>query len=290
VQRAKTAVFLSCLTALLSPQIMYTEPAMTVITITTDFGEKDGFVGTMKGVIWNIAPNAQIADITHAVPPQDILTGAIALWRAAPFFPNGTVHIAVVDPGVGTHRRPMAARIGAQYFVGPDNGLFTPMILDARKAGQEMIFVQLDKPEYWLRDVRYTFHGRDIFSPVAAHLAVGVRLEKLGTPFVDPVMIDIPQPEKLTNGWRAHISVIDAFGNLTTDLPASSLEHLDGLRVRIAGHEIDGLVASYGHRTPGDLVALVDSEGYVEVAVVNGNAARALHAKLGDPVEVVYPR
>lgn len=261
---------------------------MTVITITTDFGEKDGFVGTMKGVIWNIAPNVQIADITHEVPPQDVLTGAIALWRAAPFFPGGTIHIAVVDPGVGTNRRPMAARIGDQNFVGPDNGLFTPMILDAEKAGRDMLFIHLDKPEYWLSNVSHTFHGRDIFSSIAARLAIGIPLEYLGTPFIDPVRIHIPQPEKIKNGWRAHISVIDAFGNLTTDLHGSALETQDSLRVRIAGREIDGLVVSYGHRLPGDLVALVDSEGYVEVAVVNGNAAQALHAKLGDPVEVVY--
>lgn len=261
---------------------------MTVITITTDFGEKDGFVGTMKGVIWNIAPNVQIADITHEVPAQDILTGAIALWRAAPFFPQGTIHIIVVDPGVGTHRRPIAARIGGQYFVGPDNGLFTPMILDAKRAGGGMVFIHLDRPEYWLKNVSHTFHGRDIFSPVAANLATGVPLEKLGTPFVDPVQIALPQPEKLPNGWRAHISVIDKFGNLTTDLPASSLERLDGLRFRIAGHEITGLVESYGYRSPGDLVSLVDSEGYVEVAIVNGNAARTLNVRLGDPVDVVY--
>lgn len=261
---------------------------MGIITITTDFGEKDGFVGTMKGVIWGIAPDAQIADITHEVPPQDILTGAIALWRAAPFFPAGTVHIAVVDPGVGTARRPMAAQIGDQYFVGPDNGLFTPMIVDAEKAGRKNVFVHLDNPKYWLQNVSHTFHGRDIFAPVAAHLANGVPLSDLGARFADPVELDMPHPERIETGWRAHISVIDIFGNLTTDLPASMLETREGLRIRIAGREIDGLVDSYGHRQPGDLVALVDSENYVEVAIVNGNAAKTLGVKLGDPVEVIY--
>jgi len=262
---------------------------MPIITITTDFGEKDGFVGTLKGVIWGIAPDAQIADITHEVPPQDVLTGAIALWRAAPFFPAGTVHIAVVDPGVGTARRPMAAQIGEQIFVGPDNGLFTPMIVDAEKAGSKCVFVHLDKTEYWLKNVSHTFHGRDIFAPVAAHLAMGVSINSLGTRFADPVRISLPQPEKLADGWRAHITVIDVFGNLTTDLPASMLETLDGLRVRIAGREIDGLVESYGHRAVGDLVALVDSEGFVEVAVVNGSGAKMLGAKLGDPVDIILP-
>jgi len=259
-----------------------------IITITTDFGEKDGFVGTMKGVIWGIAPETQIADITHEVPPQDILTGAIALWRAAPFFPAGTVHIAVVDPGVGTKRRPMAARIGNQYFVGPDNGLFTPIMFDAWKNGQEMEFVHLNNPDFWLNNVSHTFHGRDIFAPVAAHLATGVSLSDLGSRFTDPVELDMLQPERTDTGWQAHIAVIDAFGNLTTDLPASMLETREGLRIRIAGREIDGLVESYGHRQPGDLVALVDSENYVEVAIVNGNAAKTLGVKLGDSVEVIY--
>ena len=262
---------------------------MSVITITTDFGEKDGFVGTLKGVIWSIASEARIADITHEVPPQDVLTGAIALWRAAPFFPAGTVHIAVVDPGVGTKRRPMAAKIGGQYFVGPDNGLFTPMIVDAERAGAKNVFVHLNKPKYWLKNVSYTFHGRDIFAPVAAHLASGVPLRDLGSPFTDPVELEMLQPERTDAGWRAHISVIDVFGNLTTDLPASMLETREGLRVRIAGREIDGLVESYGHRQPGDVVALVDSEGYIEVAVVNGSGAKTLGAKLGDPVEIILP-
>ena len=121
---------------------------MAVISLTTDFGSKDGFVGTMKGVIWGIAPDVQIADITHEIPAQDIMTGAIALWRAAPFFPAGSVHIAVVDPGVGTSRRPMAVRLGYQFFVVPDNGLLTPLILDAEAAGLPIEYVHLENPEY----------------------------------------------------------------------------------------------------------------------------------------------
>ena len=260
---------------------------MTVITITTDFGEKDGYVGVMKGVIWNIAPNVQLADITHEIPPQNILTGAITLWRVAPFFPKGTIHIAVVDPGVGTQRRPLAARIGDYYYVCPDNGLLTPLILDAERAGQPMSFVHLNKPEYWLRNVSHTFHGRDIFSPVAAHLAAGIPLEQLGTIITDPVRLNLPRPEQMTNGWRAHITVIDVFGNLTTDLPVAALAGHRDVTIHILGRTIDGLIESYGHRQPGDLVALVDSEDFVEVAVVNGSAANDLGAKLGDVVEVI---
>ena len=262
---------------------------MPIITITTDFGNKDGFVGTMRGVIWSICPQAQIADITNDVPPQDVMTGAIALWRAASFFPLNTVHLAVVDPGVGTERRPMAAMIDGYYFVGPDNGLFTPLILDCERVGGEMLFIHLDQPEYWLKNVSQSFHGRDIFSPAAAHLAAGIPLmKKLGTPFTDPVRLSMPSAERTSNGWTAHIMVIDIFGNMTTDLPASALEGHRDICIRVKGQQINGLVQSYGHRKPGELVALVDSEGFVEVAVVNGNAAKALDAKLGEVVEITH--
>lgn len=262
---------------------------MPIITITTDFGNKDGFVGTMRGVIWSICPDAQIADITHEIPPQDILSGAIALARAVPFFPADTVHIAVVDPGVGTRRRPIACRISNQYFVGPDNGLFTPMMDTAANAGDEPTLLHLDRPEYWLPEISHTFHGRDIFSPVGAHLAAGVPFLKLGTPFRDAVRLSMPRPEPIESGWRAHVTVIDVFGNLTTDLPASALGGRREIRARIKGHEIHGLADSYGHRETGELISLIDSEGFFEIAVVNGNAAKSLSAVIGDTCEVVVP-
>ena len=258
---------------------------MPIITITTDFGTKDGFVGTMKGVIWKIDPAIQIADISHEIQPQNVMEGAIALYRAAPFFPAGTVHIAVVDPGVGTARRSMAARIGEHYFVGPDNGLFTPFIEGAKKDGQACTFIALDKPQYWLLNVSHTFHGRDIFAPAAAHLASGTRLEDMGTPFSNPKLISMPKPQKTDSGYIAHIIVIDAFGNMTTDLPAAALEGRN-VRVRVKGQEISGLSTSYGHKPVGTLVALVDSEGALEVAVVNGSAAKTLEMRIGDELEV----
>jgi hypothetical protein len=263
---------------------------MTVISITTDFGQKDGFVGTMKGVIWRICPDAQIADITHDIPPQDILSGAIALWRAVPFFPSGSVHLAVIDPGVGTQRRPMAARIGEQYVVGPDNGLFSHMIADAEKSKLPLSYINLNNPDYWLPEVSRTFHGRDIFAPVAAYLARGVPLEQMGTPFLNPVRLELPQPERTSEGWMAHVTVVDTFGNLTTDLHESALGGRRDVVIRLYGRQIDGIVDSYGYRQTGELVALVDSEGYLEVAVVNGNAARLLDAQIGDDVHVIMPR
>ena len=260
---------------------------MPVITLLTDFGNKDGFVGTMKGVIWSICPGAQIADISHEISPQDIRAGALALMRAAPYFPAGTVHIAVVDPGVGTHRRPMAAQLGSQYYVGPDNGLFTPLIEDARAAGNDTRFVALENPAYWLQNVSRTFHGRDIFAPVGAHLAAGVPLEKLGSPFTDPVLMPLSKPERTAFGYTAHVSMIDGFGNCTTDLPWSQVAGRT-LLIKIKDRVIRGLSHSYGHHEHGELIALVDSENYLEVAVVNGSAAGLLGAQVGDPMEVLF--
>ena len=140
---------------------------MTVITLTTDFGLRSGFAGVMQGVIYGLAPQVKIVDITHFVSPQDIREGAYTLQRAAPFFPEGTIHIFVVDPGVGTARRPLAARLGDHFFVGPDNGLLTPLIEEAEQNGRPIEFVHLNRPQFWRRTISRTFHGRDIFSPAA---------------------------------------------------------------------------------------------------------------------------
>ena len=260
---------------------------MPILTITTDFGTKDGFVGTLKGVIWSICPAAQIADISHEISPQNVLEGAFALWRAFAFFPAGTVHLAVIDPGVGTSRRPLAARLGGHTFVGPDNGLFTPMFEDAEKNGWPVEIVHLANKKYFLPDVSRTFHGRDIFAPVAAHLANGVPLADLGPVITDPVRLPMPKPEKTSDGWRAHVTVVDGFGNCTTDLPAAALIEHERITFHLDGRAVRGLVASYGQKQPGELIALVDSENYVEIAIVNGSAAKTLGAQVGDIVEVI---
>ena len=261
---------------------------MKLITITTDFGNLNGFVGTMKGVIYNITPDAQIVDITHEIPAQDVRTGSIALWRAVPYFPAGTVHIAVVDPGVGTTRRPIAAKLGDQYFVLPDNGLITPMLEDAKAAGKEITIVHLDKPQYWLPTVYTTFHGRDIFAPSGAWLAKGVALQEMGTLITDPVLTPLPKPEKTDTGYKANIIVIDVFGNCSTNLRVSQVPDLSKATLKIKNETIEGIVPSYGHRKLGDLVAVTDSEGFVEIAVVNGSAARQFGIQLDDPVEVIF--
>ncbi|MBN8579928.1 MAG: SAM-dependent chlorinase/fluorinase [Anaerolineae bacterium] len=260
---------------------------MSIITITTDFGIKNEFVAVMKGVILGISPAVQIVDVTHAIAPQNILEGAFALWRAASFFPDQTIHLFVVDPGVGTSRRAIAARIGSQYFVGPDNGLLTPIIESAEQIGSEMKFIHLQNSKYFLPIVSRTFHGRDIFSPVAAHIANGVALAELGAPISDPVRLALPKPTKTESGWTAHITVVDIFGNLTLDLPSSALQNRTAVLFRLHQAEISGVVDSYGQRSPGDLVAVVDSEGFIEIAEVNGSAAKRLNVNVGDMVEVI---
>jgi len=260
---------------------------MPILTLTTDFGLKDGFVGALKGVIWGICPQAQIADISHTITPQNVLEGAFTLWRAYSFFPAGTAHVAVVDPGVGTQRRPLAMHAGKWYFVGPDNGLFTPVLADAERNDWPVEIVHLTNKDYWLPKVSHTFHGRDVFAPVGAHLAMGVSLADLGPAIKDPVRLAMPKPEKTSTGWRAHVTGMDVFGNLTTDLPAREVAGEKHVTFRLRGYEVRGLAASYGHRQPGELVALVDSENFVEIAVVNGSAAQVTGAQVGDVIEVV---
>ena len=261
---------------------------MSIVTVLTDFGTDNEFVGVMKGVIYGIAPDAKIVDLTHKILRHDVREGAISIWRAYPYFPQGTAHVFVVDPGVGTRRRPIAARIHGQYFVGPDNGLLTPIIEDAERDGKPVEIVHLQNQKYWLEKVSRTFHGRDVFSPVGAHLANGASLEDMGAVITDPVRLNLPKPVKVANGWEAHISVIDSFGNMTLDLPAAVLDGRTDVLFRLKGVAVSGIVESYGHKSVGDLVAVVDSEEYLEIAVVNGSAKEKLNAAVGDMVEVVF--
>ena len=260
---------------------------MTIITLLTDFGLKDGYVGVMKGVIWGIAPQVQIADITHQIQPQNVLEGALALGRVAPYFPAGTIHMAVVDPGVGTQRRPIAARLGEQFFVGPDNGLCTALVEQARQSGADTQFVHLDRPQYWLPEISNVFHGRDIFSPAAAHLANGVPLAELGSPIQDPRLLKFSQPQRVGAGWRGQVILTDNFGNLATNLTRQHLAGMSPILVRIAGRQIRGLVNTFGEAQPGELVALFGEVDDLSVSIVNGDAAAALSVGIGEPVQVL---
>jgi len=257
-----------------------------IITLTTDFGLKDGNVGVMRGVIWGIAPGVQLSDLSHLISPQNIMEGAIILGRSTPYFPPGTIHMAVVDPGVGTQRRPIAARLGEQWFVGPDNGLCTLMIERAERFNQPVEIVYLDQPQYWLQEVSHVFHGRDIFAPSAAHLANGVSLSQMGTSIANPVRLSIPRPRKTGDTWHAELIHIDAFGNLSTNLRVEDLHGADDLALTIHGQEIRGVVQTFGDRPIGDLIILYGSTGSLIVSLVNGSAAQRLNARVGDPVEV----
>ncbi len=259
---------------------------MSTISLLTDFGLRDGYVGVMKGVIWEIAPQVQIADISHHISPQNVREGAIAWGRTVSYFPDFSVHIGVVDPGVGTRRRPIAARLGNQYFVCPDNGLISVILDEAEQRKQPIAFVHLDNPRYWLQEISHVFHGRDIFSPVGAHLVMGVQLAELGSPINDPLRLEIPQPQRSPDGIRGEVISIDNFGNLASNITQSDLKDFGAVTVRIAGVVIDGLVRTFGDRPPGDLVALYGTRADLLISVVNGNAAQHLKAKVGDTIEV----
>jgi S-adenosylmethionine hydrolase len=262
---------------------------LTIITLMTDFGLKDGNVGVMKGVIAGIAPQAQVIDISHLIGPQNIAEAALILLRSAPYFPDGSIHVVVVDPGVGTTRRPMAAQMGGQYYVGPDNGAITLWLEHLEEQGQPAAFYSLDRPEFWLPEVSHVFHGRDIFAPCAAHLATGAPLNQLGSPFPDPVRLQLPRPQPTASGLRGEVIHIDHFGNLATNIRVEHLPQGIDITVSLCGITIPGMVDTFGERPPGALAALLGSTGNLIVAVVNGSAAQQLGARLGDVIEVSFP-
>ena len=201
-----------------------------VITLTTDFGTADGFVGAMKGVILSLAPQATVIDVTHGIPPHDVRAGAFALETALPYFPQNAIHVVVVDPGVGSERAAILVETEQGRFVAPDNGVLTSVVPNDSAAH----VYSLDKPNYWRRQVSATFHGRDVFAPVAAHLARGVRPALLGTPRAEMVRLPWPQPHRHGDEIRGEVIHVDRFGNLITNVrlegprpgtPARSISH-----------------------------------------------------------------
>jgi hypothetical protein len=261
---------------------------MTVITLTTDFGSGDHEAGVLKGVIWQITPETKVVDLSHDISRHNIMEAAILLWRAAPYFPAGTIHVVVVDPGVGTSRRGIAAHLGDQFFVGPDNGLITLLLSKTEESAQISEFVVLDQPRFWLSTVSSVFHGRDVFSPVAAHLASGTPFSMVGTQVSNPVRLNIPKPARTRKGWLGQVIHVDHFGNLSTNLNASHLNLAGVLNFSINGEQISGIVSTFGDRPVGSLIALLDSSGSLAISVVNGSAAQFLHAGIGDNIEVIF--
>jgi len=259
-----------------------------VISITTDFGTGDYDAGVLTGVILSIAPEARISILTHDVTPFNILEGAVILSRCTPYFPENSVHVAVVDPGVGTQRRGLAARLGRQTFVGPDNGLCTLMVEAAHAADLPVEFYALEDPQYWLSNVTHIFHGRDIFAPVAAHIAAGVPLRAFGQPVVDPILLQLPVPSRTTNGWRGTIIHVDHFGNLTSNLTAGQLEGRSNFAIQILGSTIPNLTHTYGAAQSGSLICLLDDSDCLEIAVSQGNAEKRLKAGVGTEFDLVF--
>jgi len=281
----------------------------SIITLTTDFGQADGYAGTMKGVLLARAPEARLVDLSHDLAPQDVLAGALVLWRAYRYFPAETVHLAVVDPGVGTSRRALLLETAPGRFVGPDNGLFSLVLretvalaADWRAAPSDVPAVwhlafdlaaalaaapperlphafALTNADYWLSGPGATFQGRDLFAPVAGHLAAGVPPERLGTPVPLESLVLLPNltPLLLSDALEGRVIAVDRFGNLLTNLAAgllSTLGPLEALRVTLGRRRLVGVHATYAAVEAGAPLALINSAGLLEIAVRDGSAAR----------------
>jgi S-adenosyl-L-methionine hydrolase (adenosine-forming) len=260
---------------------------MPIITLTTDFGSGSHYAAAMKGVILSICPAATIVDLSHDIPPQDIRGAALLLDNAADWFPADTIHVAVVDPGVGTDRAIIYARIGRQQFIAPDNGLLSR--LAARTPPSKI--VRLTDPAYWLERVSTTFHGRDIMAPAAAHLALGLDPDWLGTPFAPLTTIDWPEPQQRAERLDGAVIEIDSFGNLITNLTADMLVgHPTDRRACVVCniYETWGVYSSYAEQPRGTLVALIGSGGRLELALVGDSAAKRLGVGVGSPVTLAW--
>jgi S-adenosylmethionine hydrolase len=249
-----------------------------IITLLTDFGTQDTYVGAMKGVIATLCPTARTIDLTHAIPPQDVAAARFNWLSAYPYFPEGTVHLAVVDPGVGTSRRGIALQSDHAWWVGPDNGLFSGFT-DQMPV---LAAVELTNPDYWrVPNPSPTFHGRDIFAAAAAHLVQGVALERLGTAIAPDslVSLDLPPTVTTADGVQGVIQYIDRFGNAVTTIPATAVGP-GPWQVTLAPLTIPG-VGTYSDVEPGAPLALIGSHGYVEIAINQGSAQRQLQIAVG---------
>src|SRR5262245_3695739 len=256
-----------------------------LITLTTDFGAGSPYVAAMKGVTLGMNPAAHVIDISHEIPPQDVRHAAIVLAESTSWFPAGTIHVAVIDPGVGTARRLIYVHLGDQHYLAPDNGVLS---LLAKRKGPTRI-IELTNAEYWLPELSHTFHGRDILAPVAAQLSLGLEPERLGPALGHIQTLDWPEPVVAENRIEGAVRWIDRFGNLITNITASMLApggSAARLTIDCAGREIAGLSECYGQHPPGTLAGLVGSSGYLEIAVAEGSAAQMLSANVGTPVAV----
>jgi len=253
-----------------------------IITLTSDFGVSDGYVASMRGVLLNLCPSARLVDISHDVPRHEILPTALIIEATAPYFPRGTIHLVVVDPGVGSRRRALALAAAGHYFVGPDNGIFTPFLQDEVPAGA----VAIEEERFRLRPFSSTFHGRDLFAPAAAHIARGSDYRSLGPPLEDPVKFPWPRASLDGDELAGVVLHVDHFGNCITSIKEEDLPTWEAYYVRCCNVDFGPLKRHYAEVVSGAPLALINSMGRLELAIAQGNAAVALGIKAGDDVRV----
>lgn len=264
-------------------------PQRPIITFTTDFGTNDHFAAVMKGVILTLNPDAQIVDICNHVAPYDLFDAAYSLVQSYSFFPNGTIHLAIVDPGVGTARRPILASTGQHTFVAPDNGVLS--LIFEREPGAEVRHITAD--HYFLNPVSNTFQGRDIFAPVAAWLSKGIPVDKFGDPVTDFTKFNSPKPKRVSERLITGVTLkADRFGNLITnitpqDVPELFSENPPPFKIMINQHEITHFNMNYSAAKPSELFAIVGSAGFIEICMNRASAAKMLNANRGVEVGVI---
>lgn len=255
-----------------------------LITLTTDFGTGSPYVAAVKGVILTLNPDVRIIDLSHDIPAQDLRQTAFFLSATLPLYPPDALHVVVVDPGVGGKRSSLYVEVAYLRLLVPDNGCWTWLLEGERRRTR---VIHLAEKRFWRSRISSTFHGRDIFAPVAANLSLGLDPRELGPPATDWVRLNRPTPQHHANGVAGEVIFVDRFGNLITNIPGDVLTQDDRpKRVSVGGVEVPRIVRAYGESEPGSLMALVSSYESMEVAVNQGNAARQLNASIGTPVSV----
>jgi S-adenosyl-L-methionine hydrolase (adenosine-forming) len=253
-----------------------------IVTLTTDFGQAGSYAGAVKGVLLGINPQIKIVDITHEISPFNILEGALLLNSFYQFFPRGTIHLVVVDPGVGGKRKGILIRTDNYFFVGPDNGIFS-FIYDQEKIRE---IINLTNSEYFLGKPSSTFHARDIFAPVSAYLSLGVKLGEFGRATQDCHKFRLPLPVQTKDQIKGQVIFIDRFGNLITNISSDLIRGRKKVKISIKNKKINHLCQYYEEEKEGKLLALFGSSNFLEIAVNQGNAQRLLKAKTGDKVKI----
>lgn len=259
-----------------------------LITLTTDFGASSPYVAAMKGVILSINPQAQMVDLSHTIPHQNLRHAALVLAEVTRLYPAGTLHVAVIDPGVGTSRGIVYARIGNQQYLAPDNGCLGLLAGGTRPS----MIRTLSESRFWRTPVSATFHGRDILAPVAAHLSLGLAPELLGPSQTELVQLEWPEASAVPGRIEGSISAVDSFGNLITNITAEQLTNVptgEQVRIQCGGHETFGIFRTYADQPEMTLIALIGSSGKLELAIVGDSAAIMLGEKAGAPVLITWP-